>query len=100
MQLDRTPSSSLPLRSIRTLAIGSPNWLGDVVTIEPLLRALARDGRFEIVLFCRPQVRELCAAFRIHLPSIEVVAYGTAPKVRFAADDTLWVNLAMTPDLP
>jgi lipopolysaccharide heptosyltransferase II len=101
MRTDPASSSVLPLRSIRSLAIGSPNWLGDVVMIEPLLRALVRDGRFEVVLFCRPQVSELCAAFRRHLPSIEVAVYGgSAPMTRLAPEDTLWVNLAMTPDLP
>jgi heptosyltransferase-2 len=101
MQAVPIPLSLATLGRIRTLAIGSPNWLGDVVMIEPLLRALVRDSRFEVVLFCRPQIGELCAAFRNHLPSIEVVTYDRpASAARLAPDDTLWINLAMTADLP
>jgi heptosyltransferase-2 len=91
---------STPLGRIRKLVIGSPNWLGDVMMAEPLLRAIQRDGRFETFLLCKPQVFDLCRAFRNHLPSIAVATHATAPSTRFAPDDTLWVNLAMTPDLP
>ena len=104
MNGEPSPKYEAPaLRTIRTLAIGSPNWIGDAVMMEPLLRALVRDGRFAIVLWCRPRLRDLCRTLRNHLPSLEVATYdGDVARLspRLAAEHTLWISLAMTPDLP
>jgi heptosyltransferase-2 len=107
--IDRAPSSGSPRRldlaPLRTLAIGSPNWLGDVMMAEPFLRALHADGRFRILLFCRPNVADLCRALRRHLPALEVLEYDVADalgdnlRTRCVPAETLWLNLAMDADL-
>jgi ADP-heptose:LPS heptosyltransferase len=103
--LNRAAPARANLASIRTLAVGSPNWLGDVMMAEPFLRVVHDDGRFRIVLFCRPNVADLCRALRRHLPSMDVFEYGSAdrrendPRTRLDPDETLWLNLAMDRDL-
>jgi heptosyltransferase-2 len=64
-------------RAPRTLVV-APNWVGDLVMVEPVLRALAAAGR-SLTLFAPAHLAPLAAL----LPGVE----ATLARTRAAADD-------------
>lgn len=70
---------------MRTLVV-APNWVGDVVMAEPVMKALAEDDR-DLVVLARP-----------HLESMMRLVPGVEDVVRRSADDAATVAAIETAD--